>query len=515
MDETGRGIWVAWNVVTRGEPEWGTALARVSDDVTGPMIVPPGLGNKATNFASIALDRRSRPWVVWQERQPARRWNALAAVFDAGRWSGPHAVLEQRYKARQFAPCSASTGAGDIWIAWARSTPCAVRVTGERIESLEFKPGPSGSLWRVDDAPEYTTARGEKSRSVAVGGRTYSLYWGDVHNHTELSDGRQPPDHSLALAHDVYGYDFFSLADHDNGLTEGEWRLTQTLSGLFYEPKRFVTFSGYESSYQWVSLGAGHRNVCYPTDAGELCRFREGASVEHMLRCVGGNGGIAIPHHIGRSFAPIDWDTFDPAVQPLVEICSVHGVFEYSGNPTKPKPEYLPRALVDNATESVEGVCVRDGWNRGHRFGIIGSADCHRAHCFGVHAVALAAVYAEDLSRQSLFEAFRARRTYATTGVRAFLDFRAGGAFMGEEIRLARGKGVTVEVKVESPIDIRRIEIVRNGEVVFADPCTGRSRDLHWTDRAPPSHGAYYYARVSLEEDNFAWSSPVWVDLKD
>ena len=39
---------------------------------------------------------------------------------------------------------------------------------------------------------------------------------------------------------------------------------------------------------------------------------------------------IAIPHHIG--WTGIKWDALDPRLTPAVEVCSVHGVFEYEGN---------------------------------------------------------------------------------------------------------------------------------------------------------------------------------------
>jgi len=536
------GLWVVWNVVARGEPRWGAVLARVTDLSVECVLVGSGLASESVNFARVVLDRRARPWVLWQERQQMRRWKIRGAAYDGRRWTEPFLFCAERPISQQFSPCAAGTQDGDLWAAWAWKQATAACITDEVTEALgpdDFSVDPPPI--DAEPAPKFEIpAIAASGTTVNVRGERFHLYWGDLHNHTELSDGRQPIDHCFVLGRDVYGHDFVCVSDHDNEYSEGKWRLTQAVASAFYEPGRFVSFSGYESSYRWASVAAGHRNICHPTDRGEVCCYRDGAALSELLHCVRASGGIAIPHHIGRSFAPIDWDTFDPAVQPLVEICSVHGIFEYLGNPKKPPPASLPPAAAymvaqdagdseDRAgivlswdrmvgpggppkTGPAEGSFAQDGWARGLRFGVIGSTDCHHNHVYAIRRMALAAVYAEDLTREGLFEAFRARRTYATTGIRVLLDVRVNHSFMGEEATLRRGSPIRVDVTVEAPIDVVRVEIVRNNETVFTRSCDGGRCRLRWKDPGPPEAGAYYYARVVLEDDNCAWSSPVWID---
>jgi hypothetical protein len=401
-------------------------------------------------------------------------------------------------------------------VVWGWNRVQVVRIDRARLEDpgvIAFALDPSA--WAPDPAPAFDLGQDRRERISADDGTQYSLYWGDLHSHSELSDGRQPVDQGFLLARDVYNLDFFCMADHDVNVTEGEWRMTEAVASVMNAPGRFVAFPGYESSYQWASIGAGHRNVVYPTEGGTICRYCEGLSLAEFQQCVRADGGIAIPHHIGRSFAPVDWSHFDPEVQPLVEICSVHGVFEYAGNPWKTRPEHLPVAAVDNDLRPVEGCMAQDGWARGLRFGVVGSTDSHYAHDFGVRRMALAAVYATDLTREALFDAFRARRTFATTGVRTFLDFRVNGHLMGEEIRLPRGREVRVSVAIRSPEDVLRADVVRNNKDVFSRAGEGQSLEFEWKDPAPPSTDAYYYVRVVMGNENFAWSSPVWVDWTD
>ena len=45
----------------------------------------------------------------------------------------------------------------------------------------------------------------------------YRLFWGDVHTHTSLSDGKGSPEQVLAHARDAAQLDFAILTDHDFG----------------------------------------------------------------------------------------------------------------------------------------------------------------------------------------------------------------------------------------------------------------------------------------------------------
>jgi hypothetical protein len=507
-------IWVTWNAVSRGDPRWGTAISRIGLDHTQTSVVPPGFVPNATNFAEITLDAQGRPWVLWQERELRRTWTVFAACLGEDGWAGPYVVLEEGQDARQFAPSAEQSGNGGLCIVWSSGVPVASSIPVDRMENLDRSAFAREPIdWTILSPAGFSGHPTASNRGlVRRDKKTYHLYWGDFHNHSEISDGRQPIDHAFALARDVYGLDFFCTADHDAGITEGEWRLTQAISSCMNEPGRFVSFAGYESSDSWAKEGVGHRNVVYPDDHSTVCRFREGTRLDELLRCVGAQRGIAIPHHVGKWFAPVDWNQFDAVVQPIVEICSAHGVFEYFGNPSKQRSDLVPIPLVDRSRSPVEGSFVQDGWARGLRFGVVGSTDSHINHSYGIRGMALAAVYAEDLTREGLFEAFRARRTYGTTGVRAIMDFRVNGHLMGEEFELERGKNVSVTVDVEAPVRIQRLDIVRDNETVYSKVVDGHWAGFSWRDSDPSPYSTYYYARVVMEGDNYAWSSPVWID---
>ena len=72
---------------------------------------------------------------------------------------------------------------------------------------------------------------------------------------------------------------------------------------------------------------------------------------------------IAVPHHTG--WTGTDWENADEELQPVVEIISNHGSFEFMGN----KPLKHRGGMV--------GHFLQDGLARGLKFGFIGGSDSH------------------------------------------------------------------------------------------------------------------------------------------
>jgi len=125
----------------------------------------------------------------------------------------------------------------------------------------------------------------------------------------------------------------------------------------------------------------------------------------------------------------------------------------------------------------------------------------------------LAAVYARDLTRESLWEAFFARRTYATNGPRIVLDFRTASTLMGGEQQACVGSRIRFSVFTVPDGLLDRVELVRGGEAVQT-VFSGRNQVPEFRAEfehtvAPGSRP--YYVRVYQTDGGAAWSSPIWV----
>ena len=121
-----------------------------------------------------------------------------------------------------------------------------------------------------------------------------------------------------------------------------------------------------------------------------------------------------------------------------------------------------------------------------------------------------ACVYAPDLSREAILDALRARRCYASTAAKIFLDVRVNGHFMGEKLETPAGAKVTIEVKADCPADIDRVEICRNNEFIHCKAGGGKVSQFVFADEHPLAGRSYYYVRVTQKDGEIAWSSPVW-----
>ena len=119
-----------------------------------------------------------------------------------------------------------------------------------------------------------------------------------------------------------------------------------------------------------------------------------------------------------------DWRDNDPDVDTVAEI--------YQGARQNYEHKNAPRGIRDGEEAAAAGGFQEPGmfwnaWSKGYKIGVIASSDHYSTH------VSYALVYTPGHRRESIHNALRKRRAYGATD-NIVLDFRMGGAFMGEEI---------------------------------------------------------------------------------
>jgi len=334
------------------------------------------------------------------------------------------------------------------------------------------------------------------------------LYFGDIHGHSRMSDGSGTPEDYYRYARDVSGLDIASLTDHSDYGTipiRGPiWKRIKNATNDAYEPGRFVTFLGFE----WTNWEYGHRNVYYRDGDGPVFRSIDPESnrPEELWNLLAPYEAMTIAHHVGGGPVATNWDVPPGSKEWLVEICSVHGSSEYRGG----------EALI---YRPVVGSFVRDALSRGYRLGIIASGDTHDGHpgqrSVGAIVNGIVGVYSPELTREAIWEAFRRRHVYGTSGPRIILNFRVADSPMGSQVRRAASDGpVPLALRAVTCDEIETIEIIRNGEPVFVEKGDGIFAQLLLEDPQPLSGTSWYYVRILQKDGNMAWSSPVWVTIE-
>ncbi len=335
----------------------------------------------------------------------------------------------------------------------------------------------------------------------------YRLYWGDLHGHSQLSDGTGTADDYYRYARCSAGLDVAALTDHDawgfDMLDDHPeiWQRIKAAAGRHNAPGSFITFIGYE----WTSWKFGHKHVLFLGEPAPLCSSRKEECDEprELWACLSSCRAMTLSHHVGGGPIGADWNHHDPERELLVEVCSIHGNSEYRGC----------RASIYNPQP---GSFVQDALSRGFRLGIIASGDTHNGHP-GMGDPAspvggLAGIYAEELTREAVWSALKNRRVYGTSGARIIVDFSVNGHMMGSTIPGGPDTERRIAYSVTGSNVLSRIVLVKNGSDYQTWEPGKKSHSFSFVDRTSDREVDYYYLRVVQADGHMAWSSPVWVE---
>lgn len=373
---------------------------------------------------------------------------------------------------------------------------------------------------------------GAVSNAVKVKKGVRGPYWGDIHIHTKLSYD--------AHGNDPYGYskdtaylDFAGTADHWNGMGEASIAQTVKWADEAYIPGEFVTIPGYEKNPASLQ---GHHNVYFKSSAEFLekaVRYSpsEKDNEEQWMNYEPASV-MLIPHHTGINFSPLAQNSRgsaidinacdDKGLRPAAEIYSHHGQSElYSPQHLLAYEINRMRNPEQRSNTSMPGpFYLQDYWKQGRKIGVIASSDEHSGRGGRMHG-GIAAVYAEELTREGIFDAIRGMRCYATTGERILLEFSAGGAGMGEEEEKAQGDEIDINLKVWGTEELLRVDILRfrfgrDEDFIPIETTAPRpaGADFNVNIKDTVENDSVYYARViqkPLDWPGMAWSTPVWI----
>lgn len=361
---------------------------------------------------------------------------------------------------------------------------------------------PSPGVYHVTARSGPLTAR---SNPMVVGAKppTYGVYWGDIHGHTQLSDGLgKDADYYYDYAREAADLDVCATAEH------AYHEEARVASRKHNRPGEFVTIWGFEWSENLP--GRLDRNIYFRNEEVAIPKGWPKVTEDwwKMLdQHYGDNKNhdvIVGPHMFTYKTASKPWyETWNPAFERFAEIYSEHGMSEFKGN---------PRMLAGGDVQ--DGFFAQDGLKYGPRFGFIGSSDTHDSHPGRgsnslVNRGGLVAFLAKDLTRESIWDAFWSRRVYAATTERIFIDFRIDGHVMGEEFSTT-GKP-RISYTIHGCDDRFEVSVIKNNQVLRGTKTTSGSANESFVDDSF-TDSSCYYLRVAQDNGEWAWSSPIWVD---
>ena len=502
--------------------------------------LPEHIDKRHNDFPQLALDAEGRMWLFGRHRTIRQRdmpsetplhracWEIWGSTLDGESWIRP---VEFPFSAsRQDVRWGvASDGNGNLFAAWSMDNRDFEAflyqhedVYAARLPNLERKTAAPAlrartepQLYFYDMAPtEAADVTRLRNYEITSEGKTYKIYRGDTHRHTEFSmDGNN--DGSLLQTYryavDVAALDYLLASEHNgSGGPDNEyvnWLLQQTVDVFSYDGA-FQPYYGYERSIRYP---AGHRNVLFAKRGNPtLPTLREEATSEkgagRLYEYLKRYDGIAISHTSATRMGT-DWRDNDPEVEPLVEIFQGDRVSaEYEGAPLA--------ANSENITSQIGGFepkgYVWNAWGKGYKLGVQAASDHLSTH------YSYACTIAEEFTREGMLDAMRQRHSYGATD-NIILDYRLETTDGREHLQgdiVETEDGFELKVRIIGTTPLRQVDLIKNQHFLHNRQKLPQDSSFTFVDADKQPGEDYYYVRVIQEDGNVAWSSPIWVTTR-
>ena len=397
---------------------------------------------------------------------------------------------------------------------------------------VTYTPAADMTDGRVDVKVTATRADGksaEFSWFFTVGKTTYQPYFGQLHSHTQYSDGSGTLDSALSYIRslpDSANVQFVAFTDHSNYFdsktnpnveaalydttlvkdsdASHSWKTYKDTIAQFNEDNAgsMVAIGGFEMTW---SGGPGHINTfntpgIVSRNNSTLNNKTDDAGMKAyyaLLSQEEGKNSISQFNHPGTTFGNFkDFNYWDPVIDSRMYMVEVgNGEGQIGAGGYYPSYEQYIMAL-----------------DKGWHLAPTNNQDNHQGK-WGNANDARDVILTDNFTEEGIYDAIRALRMYATEDKNLELGYTVNGLMMGSSIETVPGK-LDIEVSVYDPDrtdSIAKVEVVVNsGKVahVWDDPAEFKSGTLSVT--LAPEY-SYYFIRVTQKDGDLAVTSPVWV----
>lgn len=334
----------------------------------------------------------------------------------------------------------------------------------------------------------------------------WNLYFGQLHAHTDISDGAGSVEEAFQYASQVDGLDFFAVTDHSDSFDNADMGAIDAdgadISADWAAGKQaaasvtngdFVGLFGFEMTWP-EDKQLGHISTF--NTPGWQTRDQEAftnvtAALENYYKAL-----TAVPGSVSQFNHPDtvhgDFERFDhyspqyDAAVSLLEVAGEDGVVDC---------EYYDLALD-------EGWHVAPTNNQNNHNGQWGDASEART-----------VVLAKDLTEEALYAAMKDRRVYATQDSDLAIYYELNGTVMGSILPKSEEAEITVFLSDPTDEAIGNVEVVTDGGAVLVSEYVETPSQVL---ELPASGGrSYYYLRITQPDGDVAVTAPVWMDGYD
>ena len=367
-----------------------------------------------------------------------------------------------------------------------------------------------------------------KTWSFTIGEATFQRYFGQLHSHTQYSDGAGSLDSALAYVKalpDNANVDFVAFTDHSNYFDS---KNNPNVEAALYDTS-LVKDS--DPSHSWAT----YKNTVAAFNAANAGKMVAIAGFE--MTWSGGPGHINTfntPGIVSRNNTTLNNKTKDAGLQAYYKLLSqTEGVDSISqfNHPGTTFGNFIDfgywDAVVDTRMYMVEvgngeGQIGAGGYypsyeqyimalDKGWHVAPTNNQDNHKGK-WGNANDARDVILTDDFSESGIYEALRARRMYATEDKNLDLDYTVNGNMMGSIIDVPEKLNFEISFNDPDRTDsIAKVELVVNsGKVAYTwDSAADLAKGSVSVELAPEY--TYYFVRVTEGDGDLAVTAPVWV----
>ena len=367
-----------------------------------------------------------------------------------------------------------------------------------------------------------------KTWSFTIGEATFQRYFGQLHSHTQYSDGAGSLDSALAYVKalpDNANVDFVAFTDHSNYFDS---KNNPNVEAALYDTS-LVKDS--DPSHSWAT----YKNTVAAFNAANAGKMVAIAGFE--MTWSGGPGHINTfntPGIVSRNNTTLNNKTKDAGLQAYYKLLSqTEGVDSISqfNHPGTTFGNFIDfgywDAVVDTRMYMVEvgngeGQIGAGGYypsyeqyimalDKGWHVAPTNNQDNHKGR-WGNANDARDVILTDDFSESGIYAALRARCMYATEDKNLEIDYTVNGNMMGSIIDVPEKLNFEISFNDPDRTDsIAKVELVVNsGKVAYTwDSAADLTKGSVSVELAPEY--TYYFVRVTEGDGDLAVTAPVWV----
>ena len=367
-----------------------------------------------------------------------------------------------------------------------------------------------------------------KTWSFTIGEATFQRYFGQLHSHTQYSDGAGSLDSALAYVKalpDNANVDFVAFTDHSNYFDS---KNNPNVEAALYDTS-LVKDS--DPSHSWAT----YKNTVAAFNAANAGKMVAIAGFE--MTWSGGPGHINTfntPGIVSRNNTTLNNKTKDAGLQAYYKLLSqTEGIDSISqfNHPGTTFGNFIDfgywDAVVDTRMYMVEvgngeGQIGAGGYypsyeqyimalDKGWHVAPTNNQDNHKGK-WGNANDARDVILTDDFTEDGIYAALRARRMYATEDKNLDLDYTVNGNMMGSIIDVPEKLNFEISFNDPDRTDsIAKVELVVNsGKVAYTwDSAADLAKGSVSVELAPEY--TYYFVRVTEGDGDLAVTAPVWV----